>query len=132
MKTNGRWAWGIVAAVTFGAAALAAAPSASADDACGSKENPCPLQKWMRQNMAPANASGDMAALGANFDKLAKLSPDPKWNGADAKTNWDGIAKAGVAAAKANDAAGVKAACKACHDGFKDKYKAQYRTKAVP
>ena len=61
---NGRWTWGVVAGVMLGAAALAAAPAASADDACGTKENPCPLQKWMRQNMAPANASGDMAALG--------------------------------------------------------------------
>jgi hypothetical protein len=128
-----RWAWALLVGMTVGAAGLAAAPSASADDAtCGSKENPCPLQKWMRQNMAPANASGDMAALGSDFDKLAKISPDPKWNGADAKANWDAIAKAGQAAAKANDAAGVKAACKACHDGFKDKYKAQFRTKAVP
>jgi hypothetical protein len=116
----------------LGAAALAAAPAASADDACGTKENPCPLQKWMRQNMAPANASGDMAALGTDFDKLSKLAPDPKWNGADAKANWDAIAKAGQAAAKANDAAAVKAACKSCHDAFKDKYKTQFRTKAVP
>ena len=62
-----------------------------------------------------------------------QISPDAKWNGADAKANWDAIAKAkGIAAAKANDAAGVKAACKAYHDGYKDKYKAQYRTKAVP
>ena len=130
---NARWAWGMVAGVMIGAAGLAAAPSASADDAtCGSKENPCPLQKWMRQNMAPANSSGDMAALATDFDKVAKISPDPKWNGADAKANWDAISKAGVAAAKANDAAAVKAACKSCHDAFKDKYKAQFRTKAVP
>jgi len=129
---NGKWAWGVIAGVTLGAAALAAAPSAAADDACGTKENPCPLQKWMRQNMAPSNASGDMAALATDFDKVAKIAPDPKWNGADPKANWDAIAKAGQAAAKANDAAAVKAACKGCHDGFKDKYKAQFRTKAVP
>ena len=130
---NGRWAWGLMAGILVGAAALAAAPPASADDAtCGSKENPCPLQKWMRQNMAPANSSGDMAALATDFDRVAKLSPDPKWNGSDAKANWDAIAKGGQAAAKANDAAAVKAACKSCHDAFKDKYKAQFRTKAVP
>jgi hypothetical protein len=122
-----------MAGILIGAAGLAAAPTASADDAtCGSKDNPCPLQKWMRQNMAPANASGDMAALATDFDKVGKISPDPKWNGADAKANWDAIAKAGQAAAKANDAAAVKAACKSCHDGFKDKYKTQFRTKAVP
>jgi hypothetical protein len=126
-------AWGLVAGVMIGAAAMAAAPAASAEDAtCGTKENPCPLQKWMRQNMAAANASGDMASLATAFDKVAKIAPDPKWNGVDAKGNWDAIAKAGQAAAKANDPAAVKAACKSCHDGFKDKYKAQYRLKAVP
>jgi hypothetical protein len=132
LTMNGQWAWGVVAGVMLGAAAIAAAPGALADDACGTKENPCPLQKWMRQNMAPANASGDMAALGANFDKVSRLAPDPKWNGSDAKANWDAIAKAGQTAAKANDVAAVKAACKSCHDSFKDKYKAQFRTKAVP
>jgi hypothetical protein len=132
MSMNARWSWGLVAGVMLGAAAIAAAPTASADDACGTKENPCPLQKWMRQNMAAANASGDMGALAADFDKVAKISPDPKWNGADPKANWDAIAKAGQTAAKANDAAAVKAVCKACHDTFKDKYKAQFRTKAVP
>ena len=80
---NGRWACGLVAGVMLGAAAIAAAPAASADDACGTKENPCPLQKWMRQNMAPANASGDMAALATDFDKVSKIAPDAKWNGSD-------------------------------------------------
>ena len=130
---NGRWSWGVVAGILLGAAALGAAPMASADDGtCGTKENPCPLQKWMRQNMAAANSSGDMAALATDFDKVSKMAPDPKWNGSDAKANWDAIAKAGIAAAKANDAAAVKAACKSCHDTFKDKYKAQFRTKPVP
>lgn len=130
---RGRFAWGVLAGVLLGAAAMAAAPSiASADGLCGSKENPCPLQKWMRQNMATANSSGDMAALQTQFAKVAAISPDKSWNGSDAKANWDAIAKAGIDAAKANDAAGVKGACKACHDAFKDKYKASYRTKAVP
>ena len=132
---NGRWAWGVMVGVMVGAAALAAAPTASAGDppaACGSKENPCPLQKWMRQNMGAANSSGDMAALAADFDKLTKMAPDPSWNGADPKANWDAISKAGLAAAKANDAAAVKATCKSCHDAFKDKYKQQFRTKPAP
>src|ERR1700723_2886101 len=101
MSMNARWSWGIVAGVMLGAAAIAAAPTASADDACGTKDNPCPLQKWMRQNMAAANAAGDMAALGTAFDKVSKIAPDPKWNGADPKASWDAIAKAGQAAAKA-------------------------------
>jgi hypothetical protein len=131
---NGRMAWGLVAGILIGGAAMAEMPTpASADDtSCGSKANPCPLQKWMRQNMAASMASGDMTALGAAFDKVAAFSPDPKWNGGDAKSNWDAIARAGSAAAKANDAAGVKASCKTCHDAYKDKYKASYRTKPAP
>src|SRR5579885_2282746 len=110
---SGRIWFGALAGVVFGAAALALVPSvAVADNMCGGKENPCPLQKWMRQNMAPANASGDMPALAAAFDKAATFAPDPSWNGKDAKTNWDAIAKAGAAAARANDVAGAKAACK--------------------
>ncbi len=131
---NGRIAFGLIAGIVLGTAAIAAAPMpAQADDAtCGTKENPCPLQKWMRQNMASAMSSGDMTALGAAFDKVAKIAPDPKWNGSDAKASWDAIAKAGQAAAKANDAAAVKATCKTCHDAFKDKYKATYRMKPAP
>jgi cytochrome c553 len=86
----------------------------------------------MRQNMASAMSSGDMNALAAAFEKVAKSSPDPKWNGADPKAHWDAIARAGLAAAKANDAAGAKGACKTCHEAYKDKYKATYRLKAVP
>jgi hypothetical protein len=118
--------------VLAAAIAAAGAGSAAADDACGAKENPCPLQKWMRQSIAAANASGDMATLASDFDKLSKITPDPKWMGADAKANWDAISKAGQAAAKANDPAAVKAACKSCHDVFKEKYKAQFRLKPPP
>jgi hypothetical protein len=86
----------------------------------------------MRQNMSPAMSSGDMAALAIAFEKAAKLAPDPKWNGADPKQHWDAMSKAGIAAAKANDAAAVKAACKSCHEVYKDKYKQQFRTKPLP
>ena len=130
---KGRFASGILAGVLAGAVAMAAAPSvASADGACGSKENPCPLQKWMRQNMAASNTAGDMAALQAQFAKVASWAPDKGWNGSDPKASWDAIANAGAAAAKAGDTSGVKQSCKACHDAFKDKYKSQFRTRPVP
>jgi hypothetical protein len=129
---SGKVWFGLLAGVVLGAAAVAAVPSvAVADNACGTKENPCPLQKWMRQNMAPANASGDMPALAASLDKASTFAPDASWNGKDAKANWDAIAKAGAAAARANDAAAVKASCKTCHDTFKEKYKDKFRTKPV-
>jgi hypothetical protein len=137
MAMKGTFAWGLMAGVIVGAALIGASPNVASADAsgpacAGTKEDPCPLQKWMRQNMASANSSGDMAALQTAFTKLATMSPDPSWNGGDAKANWDAISKAGLAAAKANDVSGVKLACKCCHDVFKQKYKDKFRTKAVP
>lgn len=125
---NARNSWAVLfAGVLLGSAVFAGVPSsASADDAvCGSKENPCPLQKWMRANIGAALAAGDLPTLAKSLDKAATLSPDPSWN-------WAAIAKAGADAARKGDLAGAKASCKSCHDSFKDKYKAQFRAKAVP
>jgi len=123
----------VLAGALLGASIIAATPTVAVagDNACGTKENPCPLQKWMRQNMAPANASGDAPALAAALDKAAGFSPDPSWNGSDASKSWDAIAKAGAAAARANDLAGAKAACKKCHDNYKEPYKQKFRTKPI-
>lgn len=115
----------LLAAVTLGTTTIQM-KLAFADDACGSKENPCPLQKWMRQNMAPALAAGDNAGLAAALDKVAKISPDASWS------TWSTLSKQGSDAAKKGDLAGAKASCKGCHDAYKDKYKAQHRTQAAP
>ena len=126
------WLRGIVGAVAM--AGLFAAPRfASADDAgaapaapaCGTSDNPCPLQKWMRANLGAAQAAGDMDALGKAFDRAATLAPDASW------TTWGQFAKQGSTAAAAKDVAGVKAACKACHDAHKDNYKTKFRTRPV-
>jgi hypothetical protein len=101
------------------------ADDAGAAASCGTSDNPCPLQKWMRANMGTPLASGDTDALGKAFDRVATLSPDPGWAG------WTQSASAGSTAAKGKDMAGVKAACKTCHDGFKDKYKTQFRPRPV-
>src|SRR5512135_1592961 len=92
-------------ALSFAAASSIHVRLAHADDAsCGSKENPCPLQKWMRQNMAPALAAGDNAGLAGAFDKVAANSPDASW------ATWSQFAKRGSDAAKKGDTAGAKAA----------------------
>ncbi len=103
---------------------------ASAQDAsCGSKTNPCPLQKWMQDNMGSKMMDGNLDAVAASFDKVATMSPDPSW------ADWSKVSKDGAAAArKGGDAGtqGAKAACKACHDKYKNDYKQKFRTKAVP
>ncbi len=100
-----------LAPVAVGIALAIAAPFvprvAHADDACGTKANP-------------------NAGLAAALDKVAATNPDPSW------TTWTTIAKQGADAARKGDVAGAKASCKGCHDGYKAKYKAQYRMKAPP
>ena len=99
--------------------------SADPAAACGSKENPCPLQKWMRANMGAALAANDLASLAQSLDKIASASPDASWT-------WTAIAKKGAQAARGGDLKAVKAACKSCHDAYKEPYKATYRTKPAP
>lgn len=122
---NRSWA-SLLAGVVLAAAGVAALPAPATADtaACGSKDNPCPLQKWMRANMGPALAANDMPALAKALDQSASYSPDASWT-------WAKMAKDGADAARKGDVAGAKAACKSCHDAYKDKYKAQFRAKAI-
>jgi hypothetical protein len=88
---------------------------------CGDKgQKPCPLQGWMKANMASASSSGDAAELGKQFDYVAAHAP-PGF------TNWASIAKSGAAKSKASDLDGAKAACKSCHDQYKTRYKVELR-----
>jgi len=119
--------WG---AMSFGAAiALLPSPADAQDASCGSKTNPCPLQKWMQDNVGSKLADGNLAAVATSLDKVATMSPDPSW------TDWAKFAKDGAAAARTggdSGTQGAKQACKACHDKYKSDYKTRFRTKAVP
>ncbi len=70
--------------------------------------------------MAPAAASGDADDLAKAFDYVATRGPASM--GA-----WATIAKEGASRAKAGNVDGAKAACKACHDQYKARYKAEVR-----
>jgi len=109
------------------ALALATAPARAGDRgaACGSKENPCPLQKWMRANVGVPLAANDLAAVATGLEKSAALAPDASWK------SWPEIARAGAKAARAGDVAGTKASCKQCHDQWKDKWKKEFRQREV-
>ena len=110
------------------AATLGAIPRALADDACGSPGNPCPLQKWMQDNMGSKLKDGDLVSLAAGFDKLT-TAPDATWS------DWSKYARDGAAAARKggdDGKRGAKAACKGCHDAYKTKYKTSYRTRPAP
>jgi hypothetical protein len=105
-------------AATTAKPAVAAAPAA-AD--CGTKENPCPMQRFMRGSMASASTP---EALASAFSRAAGMSPNGGWS-------WRAISQKGADAAKAGDVPGAKAQCKACHDAYKESYKAQYRARKI-
>ncbi|WP_394849486.1 hypothetical protein LZC95_18825 [Pendulispora brunnea] len=115
---------GMLGALAWGAMPSSVAAADQAAPACGSKDNPCPMQKWMKANLGAALAGNDLQALAKSLDKSATFSPDPSWE-------WAAIAKAGADAARKGDVAGAKASCKTCHDKYKDSYKSKFRTKAV-
>jgi hypothetical protein len=93
-----------------------AAPAAE----CGSKDAPCPMQKLMR-GMASASTP---EALAAAFKRVATLSPNPSWQ-------WAAIANKGAELARSADIAAAKKQCKACHDPYRNAYKAQYRARKL-
>jgi len=102
--------------------AVPAAPSK--DYACGDKgKPPCPMQAWMKANMAPAAANGDADALAKALDYVSSHAP-PGF------TDWSKIAKSGADAAKKKDVDGAKKSCKTCHDQYKAKYKEEMRDRA--
>ncbi len=112
-------------------AALAAASGAAepviAQVECGKPGQPaCPLQAWMRSSVATPLASNDTAALAKGLEKAALLSPDASW------AAWSTLASAGAEAARKGDLAGARNACKGCHDGFREAYRAKYRNKPIP
>ena len=48
------------------------------------------------------------------------------------QTSWKTFATQGAAAARNGDIAGARAACKSCHDAWREAYKAKYRNRPIP
>jgi hypothetical protein len=106
--------------VTLALAIAAAAGSAAAGEA------KTPLGKWMKPNMGAPLAGEDYATLQKSLELVASKPPSADY------ANWASISKAGAAAAAKQDLAGVKAACKQCHDQYKQKYIAEFPSRAFP
>lgn len=70
------------------------------------------------------------AALAAALTQAAPWAPDPTWN--EGETGWRALAEAGAAKANANDFAGARASCKACHRAWRDRYQHEFRERPVP
>ncbi|MBV9947577.1 MAG: hypothetical protein JOZ69_12055 [Myxococcales bacterium] len=92
---------------------------------CGDKPlPPCPLFSWMKANLAPAIAASDFAGLEASLRKLAGFAP-PGY------PSWASIARDGADAARVQNLDAVKAACRGCHNQYRDRYKAELRDRAL-
>jgi hypothetical protein len=85
-----------------------------------------PLGKWMKPNMGAPLAGQDFPTLQKSLELVSATTPPGDY------PQWASIAKAGAAAAAKQDLAGVKAACKQCHDPYKAKYKKEFPTRAFP
>ncbi|MBX3216865.1 MAG: hypothetical protein KF850_32825, partial [Labilithrix sp.] len=107
-----------------------APPTSDAADAgagCGTKPLPdCPLQAWMKAHANPPVMTNDLPGLATVLDKTAAFAPP----GAGYES-WASISKDGAAAARSGDLAAAKAACRSCHDQYKQKYKTELRPRKI-
>jgi len=106
-------------AATATATAAWSGPAKTYD--CGAKgQKPCPMQGWMKKVMAEASSSdeGDKLAQALAY---AARRPPPGY------TEWTALAEGGAAKARAGDVDGAKAACKRCHDLYKERYEGEMR-----
>ncbi len=86
-----------------------------------------PLQAWMKANTAKAMAAGDLPALAAALDEVARFAPKEK-----DYANWAPIARDGATAARAGTLEAVKAACRGCHWQYRVKYRKDLRDRPLP
>ncbi len=123
-----RRAWiAAVCAVIAGSTLGARAEGVEQQGGCGNPgQAPCPMQAFMRASVATPLASNDGAALAAGLERAGRLAPEATW------ASWATFASDGAAAARRGDVAGARAACKGCHDAWREKYRAGYRARPLP
>lgn len=125
----GRWKQALVAlSILAGSAAAPGEARSETAPSCGAPGKPaCPLQHWMRRELAAALAHKDLKGLERGFEALVRINPEPKkW------ANWNKFAKDGAEAAREGRARGAIAACAHCHSIYRPEYNAKYRARVVP
>ena len=97
--------------------------------ACGRPGLPdCPLQAWMKANIAAPKAAANAELLAKNLQRIAGLAPP----GSGWSADWKVISDAGALAAKKSDKDGVNASCASCHAKYRKAYRERYRENPVP
>lgn len=79
------------------------------------------MQSFMHGAMETAHTPGTLTSA---FTRLAGMSPDPTWS-------WAAIATRGADRANAGDVRTAKAQCKACHDAYREPYRATHRAQKL-
>ena len=92
----------------------------------GAGEAKTPLGKWMKPNMGGALSGQDFGQLKTSFDLVASKPPSGSY------PQWAAMSQKGSDAAAKQDLAGVKAACKSCHDAYKAQYIKEFPDKPFP
>ena len=106
-------------------ALLGAKPFAPACGNPGAK--PCPLQAFMRDELARPYAERHLDELGANLNQLAAFNPDPAgWR------DWAQLAADAARAARAHGDAETLKACSRCHRRYRAEYLQRFRARALP
>ena len=111
---------------TATATATAEAEEEEKEFACGEKGEPlCPMQSWMKKNIAKAVSAGDLPRIAKHLQFIA----DHTVEGYD---DWTEMAEAGVKAAEADDLKAAKKSCKPCHKAYQKKWRKTRRDEAWP
>ena len=116
-----------VAAVAASMGFVSTGVQAKGTECGGPGQRACPLQHWMRVNVAVPVAKNDLPALAEALEKIRELNPRPKKWG-----NWDKIARDGAKAAREGKRRRAKSACGRCHGVYRRQYNAQFRHRAIP
>lgn len=106
------------------AAVLVAVAAITADagpPTCGTKADPCPMQRFMHASVASAHTADSLTTA---FTLIAGMAPDPAWS-------WVAIATRGADLANAGNVAAAKGQCVACHQAYREAYRAQYRMRPL-
>jgi hypothetical protein len=103
--------------------------AASADESalCGEPgQPPCPLQGWMRSQLGAPLARREFEQLARNLERLAQQPPGEGFE------TWAERARVGARAAAAQDMPALRAACRACHDEHRARYRKEKRQLPAP
>ena len=101
-------------------AARATLPS-KAPAACGGTGLPdCPLQHWMKATLQAYQREGNFERMAGALDQLQAHAPE-------GYGNWAEVSGNAAAAARKQDIAAVRQACKTCHDEHRGRYRRERR-----